>query len=273
MEFATEFALAADADTAWQALLDVRRVAPLMPGVVLESTSDAEHHGRAKIKFGATTITYKGTARTAVVDDLTRTAILEASAREARGPGTAEAVFQATVLPSPSGCRVLLHIRASFTGRAASLPDPVIRDAATKLLTRFATALSATLTTPAPTPAPEATDEPSGAATAPCTVPEAPEAVEALGIPEVDKASEAVEVEQAPVVSETFEVEVAEPVGAEPVGAEPVGAVHGTGLGGAGGPGAGGGRTGGGLRRVLPVVAMVLAVLVAVRVVARRRAG
>ncbi|MDX6744449.1 SRPBCC family protein [Actinocorallia sp. A-T 12471] len=166
MEFDTEFALTADADTAWRALLDVPRVAPLMPGAVLDASEDAEHHGRVKIKFGATTITFKGVVRTAVVDDLTRTAIFEATAREARGAGTAEAVFQATVLPTPDGCRVILHTRATFTGRAAALPTPLIQETATKLLTRFATSLTPSLTPqdppsePLPQP-PGTADEPS----------------------------------------------------------------------------------------------------------------
>lgn len=204
IEFDTEFPLAADADTAWRALLDVPRVAPLLPGVVLDAEDGDEHRGRVKIKFGATTVTFKGTVRTAVLDDLTRTAILEAAAREARGPGTAQASFQATVLPSPTGSRVVLHTRATFTGRAATVPAPLVRETAGKLLARFAAALSASLAAPAPAPAPASEPEPAAV----------PEALAAL-------ITETVAAETIPAESVVHEIITADPT-PEPLTAETV---------------------------------------------------
>ena len=71
MELDHEFTVATDADTAWPVLLDVERLHPLMPGAVYESGSDGEYRGRLKVKFGPTTITYRGTVRLAVVADPT----------------------------------------------------------------------------------------------------------------------------------------------------------------------------------------------------------
>ncbi|GAA2718385.1 SRPBCC family protein [Actinocorallia aurantiaca] len=150
MELDHDFTVAADADAAWPVLLDVERMHPLVPGAVYESGADGEYHGRLRIKFGPTTVTYRGTVRIAVVDDLTRTAILEITAREARGQGTVSGSLQATVLPSASSARVVLHTKLTFTGgRAASLSEHLVHDTGAKLLTRFSTNLNALLTSPA----------------------------------------------------------------------------------------------------------------------------
>ena len=152
MELDHDFTVAADADAAWPVLLDVERMHPLVPGAVYESGADGEYHGRLRIKFGPTTVTYRGTVRIAVVDDLTRTAILEITAREARGQGTVSGSLQATVLPSASSARVVLHTKLAFTGgRAASLSEHLVHDTGAKLLTRFSTNLNALLTSPAKT--------------------------------------------------------------------------------------------------------------------------
>ncbi len=162
MELDHEFTVATDADTAWPVLLDVERMHPLMPGVTYESGADGEYRGRLKLKFGPTTITYRGTVRLAVVDDLTRTAILEVSAREARGQGTVTGSFQAVVLPGEAAAaRVALHTRLTFTGgRAASLGDHLVHDTGARLLTRFAANLNTLLTTPTPEPAPTKPTDP-----------------------------------------------------------------------------------------------------------------
>ncbi|MCD0453177.1 hypothetical protein LO762_28940 [Actinocorallia sp. API 0066] len=170
LEFDTAFTLATDPDTAWHLLLDVPRVTPHLPGATLESSADDEHHGKIKIRFGATTVTFKGTVRIAVLDDLTRTAILEATAREARGPGTATASFQATILPTetPALSRVTLHIRATLTGRSAALPTPLLHETATKLLTRLATTLPLP-NTPQPPPTATPTSPPATPTSPPAT--------------------------------------------------------------------------------------------------------
>lgn len=177
MELDHEFTVPADAPTVWLALLDVARMAPLMPGVLLEGGSDGEHSGRVKLKFGPTTVTLRGTTQLLVTDDLTRTAIIEAYAREARGPGTATATFQATVHPAADSCRVTVHTKLALTGRVASFSEPLIHDTGAKILTRFAAALTEALAEPEPVAVPLAQPEP-------VTEPE-PVAVEAVATEEV----------------------------------------------------------------------------------------
>lgn len=217
MELDHEFTVTADADTAWPVLLDVERMHPLVPGVVYESGEDGEYRGRLKLRFGPTTITYRGTVRIAVVDDLTRTAILEVSAREARGPGTVTGSFQATVLPvDGSRSRVALHTRIEFTGgRAAALSEHLVHDTGAKLLSRFSANLDALLTSPAAPPGQPAPAEPiKEAATVPPEPVEAPTPEPAAQAAPAEPAEEAAAAPTEP--TETAPEPAAETTPAEP---------------------------------------------------------
>lgn len=145
MELDHEFTVPASADVAWQALLDVERMAPLMPGVTHESGDDGEYHGKLKLKFGPMSVTYKGSTRIAVIDELTRTIIVEATAKEARGSGTGTATFQATVHADAEQTRVTIHSKVDLTGRPAELSRPVVSDTGARFFAKFAKALGAEL--------------------------------------------------------------------------------------------------------------------------------
>ncbi|MEO3787794.1 SRPBCC domain-containing protein [Actinocorallia sp. B10E7] len=306
MELDHEFTVATDADTAWPVLLDVERMHPLIPGAVYESGTDGEYRGRLKVKFGPTTITYRGSVRIAVLDDLTRTAILEVTAREARGQGTVTGSFQATVLPSGDSCRVVLHTTLVFAdGRAGSLGEHLVHDTGAKLLARFSAGLNALLASPAKTASAEQTaPEPAIAETEPATA-EPAVTIEAVAeepaptaplpplLPEQDTA-ETTPVEQDTAEPEAAEAEpaTAEPATAEPALAEPVAteAVAGepaptgssgaeVGIAAAPGPAGDGGpelelyelaERPGWLRRVLPIAGALVLLLVVRRFVRRR---
>src|SRR3569833_2605786 len=73
MELDHEFTVPVPVDQAWPVLLDVERIAPCMPGATLDSVDGDEFTGRLKVKLGAMTITYKGSARIAARDENTHT--------------------------------------------------------------------------------------------------------------------------------------------------------------------------------------------------------
>src|SRR5436305_15207642 len=95
MELDHEFTVPVPVDRAWPILLDVDRIAPCVPGATLDSVEAEEFHGRLKVKLGAMTITYRGTARIVSADEASRTVSIEGSAKEARGSGTASVTVQA----------------------------------------------------------------------------------------------------------------------------------------------------------------------------------
>lgn len=87
MELDHDFTVPVPVDQAWQVLLDVERVAACMPGATLDSAEGEEFAGRMKVKVGAMTITYRGTARIVSADESARVVTMEASGKEARGSG------------------------------------------------------------------------------------------------------------------------------------------------------------------------------------------
>src|SRR4051794_16702571 len=118
MELDHEFTVPVPVDRAWSVLLDVERVASCMPGATLDSVDGDEYAGRMKVKVGAMTITYRGTARIVSADESSRTVTLEAAAKEARGSGTASATVQAKLHQQDDGTtRVTVRTKLNVTGR------------------------------------------------------------------------------------------------------------------------------------------------------------
>jgi len=68
MQLEHRFTVPAPIDEAWRVLLDAERVAPCLPGAMLDSVQDGEYTGRVKVKVGPIQIAYSGTSRRCAVD-------------------------------------------------------------------------------------------------------------------------------------------------------------------------------------------------------------
>ncbi|KAB2351736.1 SRPBCC family protein [Actinomadura rudentiformis] len=148
MELDHEFTVPVPVDQAWSVLLDVERVALCMPGATLDSVDGDEYAGRLKVKVGAMTVTYRGTARIAAADASSRTVTIEAAAKEARGSGTASATVQARLHDEGDTTRVTVHTKLNVTGRPAQFGRNILAEVGAKLVTRFAKALAKELESP-----------------------------------------------------------------------------------------------------------------------------
>ena len=95
MQLEHQFSVPVPVAQAWDVLLDVERIAPCMPGATVESFDGETIVGRVKVKVGPIQVTYSGTARFTDKDEAARRAVIEASAKEARGSGTATATITA----------------------------------------------------------------------------------------------------------------------------------------------------------------------------------
>src|SRR5713101_898696 len=91
MELEHSFTVPVPKDQAWDVLLDVKRVAPCMPGATITSVDGEEVRGTIKVKVGPINMTYSGTARFVERDATAGVVLLEASGKETRGAGTASA--------------------------------------------------------------------------------------------------------------------------------------------------------------------------------------
>jgi carbon monoxide dehydrogenase subunit G len=138
MELDHEFTVPVPVDQAWPVLLDVERIAPCLPGATLDSVDGDEFTGRLKVKLGAMTITYKGSARIASQDESAHTVTIEGTGKEARGSGTASATVQAQMHDEGEQTRVTVHTKLNVTGRPAQFGRNILSEVGGKLIDRFA---------------------------------------------------------------------------------------------------------------------------------------
>ncbi|HEX7188422.1 MAG TPA: SRPBCC family protein [Actinomycetes bacterium] len=174
MQLEHHFTVPVPVGQAWEVLLDVERVAPCMPGATVESFDGETIEGRVKVKVGPIQVTYAGTAKFTEKDEADRRAVIEASAKEARGAGTANATITAVLTGSGSSTDVTVTTDLQITGKPAQFGRGVMVEVGNKLLGRFADCLAGEL------------GSGSGATTSPAAVPD-----EAAGAPASPAASTA----------------------------------------------------------------------------------
>jgi carbon monoxide dehydrogenase subunit G len=172
MQLEHQFSVPVPVGQAWDLLLDVERTAPCVPGATVESFDGETVQGRLKVKVGPIQVTYAGTARFTEKDESARRVVLDASAKEARGPGTATAVVTAVLVDRGASTDVTLSTDLQVTGRPAQFGRGVMVEVGAKLLDKFTACLAAELgVEPAPaaaSPVPAAaTAAPAGATAAP----------------------------------------------------------------------------------------------------------
>jgi WD40 repeat protein/carbon monoxide dehydrogenase subunit G len=144
MELEHSFTVPVPPDRAWDFLLDVAKVAPSMPGAVVESIAGDDVAGRLKVKVGPVSLTYKGTARFKDRDRANRSVLVEASGKEMRGAGTASATVRAVLRPeNGSGAEadatlVTVYTTLNVTGRPAQFGRGVLAEVASRLIDKFA---------------------------------------------------------------------------------------------------------------------------------------
>ena len=146
MELNHSFTVPVGADTAFEVLTDIERIAPCMPGASIDSVDGEEFTGSVKVKVGPMQVTYRGKARYAELDRDTHSAVIEARAQETRGSGTANATISANLEEKgEEETQVTVVSNLSITGRPAQFGRGVMNDVGAKLLGQFADCLSTKL--------------------------------------------------------------------------------------------------------------------------------
>jgi carbon monoxide dehydrogenase subunit G len=146
MQLEHQFRVPVPVAQAWDVLLDVERIAPCMPGATVESFDGETIVGRVKVKVGPIQVTYAGTARFTDKDEATSRAVIEATAKEARGSGTATATITAQLQDDGGAAtNVTVTTDLAITGKPAQFGRGVMVEVGNKLLGRFADCLAETL--------------------------------------------------------------------------------------------------------------------------------
>jgi len=157
MKLEQSFEVGAPVEQVWEALIDLEKVAPCLPGAAITGhDDDGTYHGTFQVKLGPTTANYRGTVRIESADAATRTATLAAKGSDKRGQGGASATIVNTLHEAEGGTRVDAVTDFTITGRLASFGrGGMIKDISNRLLRDFATCLQQRLAA-----------EPAGALTA-----------------------------------------------------------------------------------------------------------
>lgn len=146
MEMTNTFTVPVPPNEAWPVLLDLQRIAPMLPGASITSVDGDEYEGKAKIKVGPITAEYVGVARFLEVDEKGHRAVIQARAKDARGQGNMSATITAHLEPEANGSTVVVQTELDMTGKIAQFGRGVINEAATAILGVFAQRLAAEMT-------------------------------------------------------------------------------------------------------------------------------
>jgi carbon monoxide dehydrogenase subunit G len=143
MDFQNEFDVKAPLDQVWDAVLDLERVAPCVPGAeVLERTGDDSYKVGIKVKVGPVSMQYRGEVEIVDKDPSAHHAQMTAKAREARGQGTANANVGMTLSGNGDMTHGTIKTEVQLSGRAAAMGQGVIKDVSARIVDQFSANLA-----------------------------------------------------------------------------------------------------------------------------------
>lgn len=163
MKLEQTFQVQAPIQQVWEALIDVERVAPCLPGAEITEAADGKFKGSFTVKLGPTTAAYRGEMEMESVDEASHTVTMRASGQDKRGQGGAKAVIVSEMREEGSGTAVDVVTDFTITGRLARFGrGGMIKDISNKLLRDFSACLAENIEGPADASAPDAAPLDSG---------------------------------------------------------------------------------------------------------------
>jgi uncharacterized protein len=147
MKLEHSFDVKAPLDRVWQALVDVERVAPCLPGAeITEAGDDGSYRGNFTVKLGPTTASYRGELAMEEIDEQAHRAVMRASGSDKRGQGSAKATIVNVMRQEGELTRVEVVTDFTITGRLARFGrGGMIQDVSNRLLRDFSECLQETI--------------------------------------------------------------------------------------------------------------------------------
>jgi hypothetical protein len=166
VEFDNSFEVPLRPADAWPLLLDIRRIAPCLPGAELTDVIDEKtYKGRIAVRLGPVALVFAGVVKLEEIDGASHKARLTAQGSDAKGRGGANATSSFRLEGVGTGTKVLVHTDLALSGAVAQYGRGVgiIQATAAQLMAQFADNLKAqiaaqeapaTLGQPQPAPPP-----------------------------------------------------------------------------------------------------------------------
>lgn len=142
MNFQYRFKLGVPIGKACAVLMDVKRIAPCLPGAAIESGEGDNYVGRVKVKLGPIELTYRGAVVFVERDDAAKRAVIDVAAKEVKGGGAAKATLTLDVAASGDETEVSVGSEFTVSGKAAQFGRGVMEEVGEKLMAEFAARLS-----------------------------------------------------------------------------------------------------------------------------------
>jgi uncharacterized protein len=154
MKLEHSFQVAAPLERVWEALIDVERVAPCLPGAeITEAGDDGTYRGAFSVRLGPTTAAYRGELAMEEVDDAAHRAVMRANGQDKRGQGSAKATIVSTMREESGATTVVVETDFTITGRLARFGrGGMIEDVSNRLLRDFSDCLQKTIEASEATP-------------------------------------------------------------------------------------------------------------------------
>lgn len=153
MRLEHEFTLPLALPDAWRLLLDTRRVAPCIPGAIVEGVDGDTVVGRVQVKLGLVEAVYQGCAAVLERDETDHRFVVRANGREVRGNGTVTATVTVRLHEAAdTKTQVTMNTELDVTGKLAQFGRGVVITLADNQVVQFATCLSDTLAAAHPMP-------------------------------------------------------------------------------------------------------------------------
>src|SRR5580692_6632431 len=170
MEFDNSFDVPLSPAEAFAVLMDIRRVAPCMPGAELTEVVDAQNfRGKISVRLGPVALAFAGRVQFENIDEKNHSARVKAQGNDDKGRGAANATATFRIEPAEIGSRVFIHTDLTLSGAVAQYGRGVgmIQATASQIINQFAGNLRAQLGQQAPAAvlaAPPPSPEPAPAA-------------------------------------------------------------------------------------------------------------
>jgi uncharacterized protein len=141
VEFDNSFEVPLAPAQAWPLLMDIRRIAPCMPGAELtEVVDDKTYKGKIAVRLGPVALAFAGLVKFEELDDVNHTARVKAQGSDAKGRGGANATASFRLEGVPGGSKVLVHTDLALSGAVAQYGRGVgiVQATAAQIMNQFA---------------------------------------------------------------------------------------------------------------------------------------